>query len=178
MPASSAQSEIERDPDKPFDGFWDLEWLHFTFAALTLAIALRAVARKAFADERLESRTPEEVLTSGLAELVTLRVRFKLHPREFARGIKYLEEFLRHHLEADYETPWAALLAGCEDLIQQLSQTIRDAVLDFEIFRDQLEEEGATDPETLRTLEGLRGARDRMRLLLLEAEQPGEVGAA
>ena len=56
--------------------------------------------------------------------------------------------------------------------------TVRDAVTDFEIFRAQLEREGSTDPEILRSVEGLGGSADRMRLLLLVADQAGEVGAA
>jgi hypothetical protein len=35
-------------------------------------------------------------------------------------------------------------MAGCANLIEQPSQTIRDARIDFEIFRDQMEWEGAT----------------------------------
>ena len=177
MAASSAQREVQRDPDQLFDGYWDLEWLTFTVGALSFAIDLRTVARKAAPGEGTKSKDPEEVMASKLKEFAALGGHFKLHEKEFSRGVENLEEFLRHHLESCYETPWIALLAGCEDLTRQLSATIRDAVVDFSIFRDEMEREGATDPETLKTLDGLRGAGDRMKLLLLEADQPGELGA-
>jgi hypothetical protein len=178
MATCSAPKEICPDQDSESQSFWDLPWLGFTVGALDFALDLRAAARKAAAGEGSKSQDPEQVMASKLKEFAALGEHFKLHRKEFSMGVANLEDFLRHHLEYGYEAPWKALLAGCEDLIQQLSATIRDAEVDFEIYRDQLEREGSTDPEILRAIEGLRGAGDRMRLLLLEADQPGEVGAA
>ncbi len=154
----------------------ELAELVFEAATLMGVLDLRQEAILGQTGRTTAAKSATEAAQTLVGNIRLLAERLKLAKAIVFPVIADIEASLALHLSRPaYRDPWRALVGGSQAAADHLALSLADTTESLADLLEVLKQEGATDAESLRTVEGLTNTIANFKVILLAADQPGEM---